>query len=78
MVYNNIKSKNRKKIEINGFITSRDKIYLSTNNGKIIKINIENGNIDLVYRVSRGKISKPYVNDGKIYIIKDNGIVKIN
>ena len=77
-IFYNIKSKNRKKIEINGFITSSDKIYLSTNNGKIIKINIENGNIDLVYRVSRSKISKPYVNDGKIYIIKDNGIVKIN
>ena len=77
-IFYNIKSKNRKKIEINGFITSSDKIYLSTNNGKIIKINIENGNIDLVYRVSRSKISKPYVNNGKIYIIKDNGIVKIN
>ena len=77
-IFYNIKSKNRKKIEINGFITSSDKVYLSTNNGKIIKINIENGNIDLVYRVSRSKISKPYVNDGKIYIIKDNGIVKIN
>ena len=77
-IFYNIKSKNRKKIEINGFITSSDKIYLSTNNGKIIKINIENGNIDLVYRVSRSKISKPHVNDGKIYIIKDNGIVKIN
>ena len=77
-IFYNIKSKNRKKIEINGFITSSDKVYLSTNNGKIIKINIENGNIDLVYRVSRSKISKPYVDDGKIYIIKDNGIVKIN
>ncbi len=77
-IFYNIKSKNRKKIQINGFIASSNKIYLSTNNGKIIKINIENGNIDLVYRVSRSKISKPYVNDGKIYIIKDNGIVKIN
>ena len=77
-IFYNIKSKNRKKIQINGFIASSNKIYLTTNNGKIIKINIENGNIDLVYRVSRSKISKPYVNDGKIYIIKDNGIVKIN
>ena len=55
-----------------------DKIYLSTKNGKIIKVNIENGNIDLVYRLSRSKISKPYVNNSKIYIIKDNGIIKIN
>ena len=77
-VFYNVKSKNKKKLEINGFIVTRDKIYLSTNNGKIIKVNIENGNIDLVYRVSRSKISKPYVNDSKIYVIKDNGIIKIN
>ena len=77
-IFYNLKSKKRKKLEINGFIATMDKIYLSTKNGKIIKINIENGNIDLVYRLSRSKISKPYVNNSKIYIIKDNGIIKIN
>ncbi|PDH17957.1 MAG: dehydrogenase [Pelagibacterales bacterium MED-G44] len=77
-IFYNYKSKKRKKLEINGFIATMDKIYLSTKNGKIIKINIENGNIDLVYRLSRSKISKPYVNNSKIYIIKDNGIIKIN
>ena len=77
-IFYNYKSKKRKKLEINGFIATMEKIYLSTKNGKIIKVNIENGNIDLVYRLSRSKISKPYVNNSKIYIIKDNGIVKIN
>ena len=77
-IFYNLKSKKRKKLEINGFIATMDKIYLSTKNGKIIKVNIENGNIDLVYRLSRSKISKPYVNNSKIYIIKDNGIIKIN
>ena len=77
-IFYNYKSKKRKKLEINGFIATMDKIYLSTKNGKIIKVNIENGNVDLVYRLSRSKISKPYVNNSKIYIIKDNGIIKIN
>ena len=77
-IFYNLKSKKRKKLEINGFIATMDKIYLSTKNGKIIKVNIENGNIDLVYRLSRSKISKPYVNNSKIYIIKNNGIIKIN
>ena len=35
-------------------------------------------NLDLVYRISRNNISKPYVSDSKLYIIKDNGIIKIN
>ncbi len=77
-IFYNIKSKKRKKIEITGFISTEDKIYLSTNNGKIIKLNIKDGNLDLVYKISRNRISKPYVNDRNLYIIKDNGIVKIN
>ena len=77
-IFYNLKSKKRKKIEISGFISTKDKIYLSTNNGKIIKINIKDGNLDLVHRVSRNKISKPYVNNSKLYIIKNNGIIKIN
>ena len=77
-IFYNIKSKKRKNLEINGFVATTDKIYLTTKNGKITKVNIKNGNIELVYRVSRNKISKPYVNNSKIYIIKNNGIVKIN
>ncbi len=77
-IFYNLKLKKRKKIEISGFIASKEKVYLSTNNGKIIKINIIDGNLDLVYKVSRSKISKPYVNNSKLYIIKDNGIIKIN
>ena len=77
-IFYNLKPKIRNKIEISGFISTKDKIYLSTSSGKIIKINIGNGNIDLVHKISRNKISKPYVNNSKLYVVKDNGIIKIN
>ena len=77
-LFYNLNLKKRKNLEINGFIATKDMIYLTTKNGKIKKVDIKNGDIDLVYRVSRNKISKPYVNNSKIYIIKNNGIVKIN
>ena len=77
-LFYNLNPKKRKKLEIKGFVATSEKIYLTTKNGKITKVNIKNGDIDLVYRISRNKISKPYVNNSKIYIIKDNGIVKIN
>lgn len=77
-LFYNLNPKKRKNLEIKGFVATNNKIYLTTDNGKVTKVNIKNGNIDLVYRVSRNKISKPYVNNSKIYIIKDNGIVKIN
>ena len=77
-IFYNLKPRKRDKIQISGFISTKEKIYLSTNNGKIIVVNIRDGNLDLVYRISRSKISKPYVNNSKLYIIKDNGIIKIN
>ena len=77
-IFYNLKPRKRDKIQISGFISTKDKIYLSTNNGKIIVVNIRDGNLDLVYKISRSKISKPYVNNSKLYIIKDNGIIKIN
>ena len=77
-IFYNLKKRKREKIKINGFVSTKEKIYLSTNNGKIIKINIKDGSLDLIYRISRSKISKPYVNNSKLYIIKDNGIIKIN
>jgi len=77
-IFYDLKMKKRKKIKVNGFISTKDKIFITTNNGKIRKINIEDSKLDLVYRISRNKISKPYVNNSKLYIIKDNGIVKIN
>ena len=77
-IFYNLKSKKRKKIKISGFVSTKDKIYLSTYQGKIIRINIKNGSLDLIHKVSRNKISKPYVNNSKLYVIKDNGIIRIN
>lgn len=77
-IFYNLKSKKREKIKATGFVSTTDKIFISTSNGKIIKVNIKDGKLDLVYRITRNKISKPYVNNNKLYIIKDNGIVKIN
>lgn len=77
-IFYNLKKKKRNKIKISGFVLTYENIYLSTNNGKVIKVNIDDGSLDLVYRISRDKISKPYVNNSKLYIIKNNGIVKIN
>ena len=77
-VFYNLKPRKKKKLEINGFVSTFNNIYLSTNNGKLIKLNIKDGSLDLVYRLSRNKISKPYVHNSKLYIIKDNGIIKIN
>ena len=59
-------------------MVSSDKIYLTSNNGHLILINIEDGKQDEIFKVSREKISKPYVNNESLYIVKDDQIIKIN
>ena len=77
-VLSNFKQKKRDKIKLTGFLVSSDKIYLTSNNGLLILINIEDGKQDEIFKVSREKISKPYVNNKSLYIVKDDQIIKIN
>lgn len=55
-----------------------NKIYLSLNNGKILEININDGKLNNILKISRGNISSPFINEGKMFIIKNNGIIKLN
>tara|TARA_B100001250_G_scaffold386801_1_gene383631 strand:- start:164 stop:1444 length:1281 start_codon:yes stop_codon:yes gene_type:complete len=72
----NIKNK-KKQIKPIGFIIARNKIYLSLNNGKIIKIDIKTGNQENIFKINTSKISRPYIFDKNMYLIKNNAIVKI-
>jgi len=65
-------------MSISGFVVGLNKIYLSLNNGKILEINISNGKLTNILKISRGKISKPFINSGKIFIVKNDGIIKLN
>ncbi len=77
-IFRNLKSSKREKIKISGFVVGKESIYISTNQGRLININIKDGKPQSIYKVSRDLISKPYVNDRNLYIIKDNEIIKLN
>ena len=63
---------------MSGFVVSSNKIYLSMNNGKIMQIEISNGKISSILKISRGKISEPFINNGKMFIVKSDRIIKLN
>ena len=73
-----IKSKRKSNLSLSGFIAGSKNIYLSLNNGKILKIDIKTGRVISILKITRGKISKPFINNGKMFIIKDNEIIKLN
>ena len=73
----NIKDK-KNKIKPTGFVIAKNKIYLSLNNGRLIKIDVLTGLQENIYKIHGSKISRPYILNGNMYLIKSNGIVKSN
>ena len=77
-IFEHIKSHKQKNIKPEGFIVTKDKIYLSLNNGKLIIIDITTGRSKHVLKIDNGKISRPYVLNNNMYIVRDNAIIKLN
>jgi len=73
----NIKDK-KNKIKPIGFVIARNKIYLSLNNGRLIKIDVLSGLQENIFKIHGSKISRPYVFNGNMYLIKDKAIIKSN
>ncbi len=73
----NIKNKNNEVKPI-GFVVAKNKIYLSLNNGRLLKIDIKTGLQENIFKLHGSKISRPYVFNGNMYLIKDNAIIKTN
>ena len=69
--------KNKKnKIRPTGFIMGKNKIYLSLSNGKLMKIDALSGIEKELFKLHGSKISRPYVLNGDVYLIKNNSIIK--
>ena len=77
-IFQNFKSKNRSKITPIGFLVGLNKIYLSTSNGRLLIIDIVSGKTITTLKIDSKKISKPFIQNKNLYLIKDNAIVKLN
>ena len=74
----NFKPKKRDKIKPSGFVMGLDKIFLSTNNGRLLVIDISSGKTIKTLKIDNEKISRPYVSNQNLFIIKDNAIIRLN
>lgn len=77
-ILKNLKERKKKRISFAGFIVTSKQVIISTNQGHLILVNIENGLTEKIFRVSRNQISKPYENNNNIFVIEDNRIIKLN
>jgi|TARA_B100001093_G_scaffold501883_1_gene554116 outer membrane protein assembly factor BamB len=77
-IFKEFSKRKRKKIFPIGFVSNQNYIYLSLNNGKILEIDISNGKHVSTLKISRDKISKPFINNGQMFIVNNNSITKLN
>ena len=77
-VFDNFKSKKRNLIKPTGFILGKDNIYLSTNNGRLLVIDIANGKTISTLKIDNEKILKPVFFDEKLFVVKNSAIIRLN
>ena len=77
-VFKQFKIKKRSKIKPVGFIVGSENIYLTTNHGKLIIINVSTGQPISLLKIDSDKISRPFVLNQNLYIIKENSVIRLN
>ncbi len=77
-IFESFGNKRRKKIEPIGFIVGIDNIYLTTNNGLLLVIDILNGKPQSILKIDSRKISRPFILNQNLFIIEKSSIIKLN
>jgi len=61
-----------------GFSIGQEDIFLSTNHGKLLIIDILTGKTKSILKIDNEKISRPFFSNENLYLIKNNSIIKLN
>ena len=77
-IFKNFKKSKRKTIYPTGFILNHKEVFISTSKGKLFTMSLEKGNIINIIKVDNNKISRPWIKNDNMYLIKDNSILKLN
>ena len=77
-LFNGFKKKQRPEIKPTGFIIGNENIYLSTNNGRLLVVDINSGITKNILKIDSKKISRPAIFNKNLFIITDNSIIRLN
>jgi len=76
-LFSKFKIKKKKKIKPTGFVVAKNKIYVSLNNGRILIADVATGKTISLLKITKNYISRPFVSNENLFVIKNNGIIKI-
>ncbi len=77
-IFKQFNKKKRSQIKPIGFIMGSKNIYLTTNHGRLLVIDASLGKTISMLKIDNEKISRPFVLNQNLYIIKENSIIKLN
>ena len=77
-IFSSIKEKRRKTINPVGFIVAKENIYLTTDNGRLFVVDIKSGQTKSVIKIDNNKISRPFILNENLFLVKDNSIIKLD
>ena len=77
-VFKQFKKKKRDKIKPVGFVIGVKDIYLTTDNGRLLVIDIKTGKTNSILKIDNDKISRPFVLNKSLFVVKDNAIIKLD
>ena len=77
-IFDQFKPKKRKKIIPIGFIVGKQNIYLTTNTGKLLVINTKSGKTKSILKIDNERISRPFILNQNLFIVKKNSIIKLD
>ncbi len=77
-IFSSFKTKKRSKIKPSGFLIGINKLYLTTSNGRLMVVDINSGRTKSILKIDNEKISRPFVNQNNLFVIKDNSVIKLN
>ena len=77
-VFSNFKKNKRSKVKPTGFVVGLNKIYVSTNIGRLLIVDIASGQTITTLKIDNEKIAQPFIIDEELFVIKDNAIIKLN
>ena len=77
-IFAGFNKKKRAKIEPSGFIIGTENIYLSTNNGRLLVVEIVSGKVNTILKIDDKKISRPSIINKNLYVITESSIIKLN
>jgi len=77
-VFSTIKKKQRAKINPVGFVVGKDNIYLTVDNGRLFVIDIKLGKTKSIIKIDNNKISRPFILNQNMFLIKNDSIIKLD